>query len=277
MVNIGQYNTLTITKRVGFGLYLDGGDLGEILLPKKWAPEDANPGDELEVFIYLDSEDQFIATTQKPKAQVGQFASLKCKEVGRYGAFLDWGLDKDLLVPFNQQKQPMEAGRYYLVYLYLDQHTDRIAASAKLDRFLDKTPANYKAGDKVRVTIGGKSDLGYKAIVNNSHWGVIYFDTVFKPLRNGQQMPGVITKVREGGRLDVSVNPPVAKQVDQLGEKILAYLRTQPGGFAPLNDKADPETIKALFGVSKGVFKRTIGGLYKAERITILDNGIELR
>ncbi|MBY6186512.1 GntR family transcriptional regulator [Marinobacter hydrocarbonoclasticus] len=277
MVNIGQFNTLTITKRVGFGLYLDGDDLGEILLPKKWAPESANPGDELEVFIYLDSEDQFIATTQKPKAQVGQFASLKCKEVGRYGAFLDWGLDKDLLVPFNQQKQQMEAGRYYLVYLYVDQHTDRIAASAKLDRFLDNTPADYKAGDKVQVTIGGKSDLGYKAIINNTHWGVIYFDTVFKPLRNGQQMPGVITKVRDGGRLDVSVNPPVAKQVDQLGEKILAYLRSQPNGFAPLNDKADPETIKALFGVSKGVFKRTIGGLYKAERITILDNGIELR
>ncbi|MBY6017786.1 GntR family transcriptional regulator [Halomonas denitrificans] len=277
MVNIGQFNTLTITKRVGFGLYLDGGDLGEILLPKKWAPEDANPGDELEVFIYLDSEDQFIATTQKPKAQVGQFASLQCKEVGRYGAFLDWGLNKDLLVPFNQQKQPMEAGRYYVVYLYVDQHTDRIAASGKLDRFLDKTPANYKVGQKVRVTIGGKSDLGYKAIVDNAHWGVIYFDTVFKPLRNGQQMPGTITKVRDGGRLDVSVNAPVAKQVDQLGEKILAYLRTQPNGFAPLNDKADPETIKSLFGVSKGVFKRTIGGLYKAERITILDNGIELR
>ncbi|MBY5992456.1 S1 RNA-binding domain-containing protein [Ferrimonas balearica] len=277
MVNIGQTNTLTVVKRVGFGLYLDGGDLGEILLPKKWAPEDAQPGDELEVFLYLDSEDQFIATTQRPKAKVGQFASLKCKEVGRVGAFLDWGLDKDLLVPFNQQKQPMEAGRYYLVYLYVDQHTDRIAASAKLDRFLDKTPADYQVGDSVRVTIGGKSDLGYKAIVNERHWGVIYYNTVFKPLKPGQRMSGTIAKVREGGRLDVSVNPPVAKQVDALGETILAYLRKQPGGFAPLNDKADPETIKALFGVSKGVFKRTIGGLYKAERITILKDGIELR
>lgn len=277
MVNIGQRNTLTVTKRMAFGLYLDGDDLGEILLPKKYAPKDAKPGDELEVFVYTDSEDQFIATTQKPKAEVGQFASLKCTDVGRFGAFLDWGLDKDLLVPFNQQKTTMEEGRYYLVYLYLDEHTDRVAASAKIDRFLDKTPAQYKERQKVRVTIGGKSDLGYKAIVNDAHWGVIYFDTVFKPLKTGQRLPGVITKVREGGRLDVSVNAPVAKQVDKLGEEILAYLRQQPDGFAPLNDKADPALIKEIFGVSKGVFKRTIGGLYKAERITILKDGIELR
>ncbi|SHH78848.1 CvfB family protein [Ferrimonas marina] len=277
MVKIGQRNTLTVTKLVSFGLYLDGGDLGEILLPKKVAPKDAKPGDALDVFIYLDSEDQFIATTAQAKAQVGQFANLKVKEVTRIGAFLDWGLDKDLLVPFNQMKQPLEAGRWVLVYVYLDEHTDRIAASAKLDRFLDNSPANYKEKQKVSVVIGGKSDLGYKAIVNDSHWGVIYFNTVFKPLKTGQRMPGVITKVREGGRLDVSVSAPVAKQVDVLGEKILAYLRQQPDGFAPLYDKTDAETIKAVFGVSKGVFKRTIGGLYKDGRITILNNGIELK
>ncbi len=277
MVKIGQFNTLTVVKRMSFGLYLDGGELGEILLPKKVAPKTAEPGDALEVFLYTDSEDQFIATTARPKAVVGQFASLKVKEVTRIGAFLDWGLDKDLLVPFNQMKTPLEAGRWVLVHLYLDEHTDRIAASTKLDRFLDKTPANYKEKQKVSVVIGGKSDLGYKAIVNDAHWGVIYYDSVFKPLKIGQRMPGMITKVREGGRLDVSVNPPVIKQVDRLGEEILAYLRQQPDGFAPLYDKTDAEVIKATFGVSKGVFKRTIGGLYKDGHITLLDNGIALR
>ncbi|GAA5194121.1 CvfB family protein [Ferrimonas gelatinilytica] len=277
MVKIGQFNTLTVVKRMSFGLYLDGGELGEILLPKKVAPKTAEPGDQLEVFLYTDSEDQFIATTARPKAAVGQFASLKVKEVTRIGAFLDWGLDKDLLVPFNQMKTPLEEGRWVLVYLYLDEHTDRIAASTKLDRFLDQEPANYREKERVSVVIGGKSDLGYKAIVNDAHWGVIYYDSVFKPLKIGQRMPGVITKVREGGRLDVSVNPPVNKQVDRLGEEILAYLRKQPDGFAPLYDKTDAETIKAIFGVSKGVFKRTIGGLYKAGHITLLDNGIALR
>ncbi|GAA4878329.1 CvfB family protein [Ferrimonas pelagia] len=277
MVKIGQTNTLTVTKLVSFGLYLDGDDLGEILLPKKVAPKDAKPGDALEVFIYLDSEDQFIATTRKPKAQVGEFVSMKCIENTRVGAFLDWGLDKDLLLPHNQQKRPVEVGQYTMVHLYVDEHTDRIAASAKIDRFLDVTPAEYAEKEKVSVVIAGKSDLGYKAIVNNAHWGVIYYDTVFRDLKIGQRMPGYITKVREGGRLDVSIAPTVEKQVDRLGQQILSYLEKQPNRFAPLYDKTDADTIKRVFGVSKGVFKRTIGSLYKQGHITILKDGIELK
>ncbi|QIZ77466.1 S1 RNA-binding domain-containing protein [Ferrimonas lipolytica] len=277
MVEIGQYNTLEVVKKVGFGVYLDGDDLGEILLPKKWVPEGTEVGAKVEVFLYLDSEDQFIATTMKPKAQVGQFASLKCSATTDFGAFLDWGLDKDLLVPFNQQKKPFEEGRFYVVYLYVDQHTDRIAASAKIDRFLDKTPANYSNGEKVSLLIAGKSDIGYKAIINNEHWGVIYFDSVFKDLKPGMRMPGFIKKVRDGGGIDVSINPPVHKQADQVSDHIISYLQNQPNGFAPIYDKTDPETIKRTFGVSKAVFKRAIGGLYKSGQITILKDGIELK
>ncbi|WP_298442450.1 S1-like domain-containing RNA-binding protein [uncultured Ferrimonas sp.] len=277
MVEIGQYNTLQVVKKVGFGVYVDGDDLGEILLPNKWVPAGTEMGDMVEVFIYLDSEDQFIATTMKPKAQVGQFASLKCTSMTDFGAFLDWGLEKDLLVPFNQQKKPFEVGRYYIVYLYVDKHSDRIAASAKIDRFLDNNAATYSNGDKVNLLIAGKSDLGYKAIINNEHWGVLYFDSVFKDLKPGMRMPGFIKKVREGGGIDVSINPPAHKQADQLGDHIISYLKKQPNGFAPIYDKSDPETIKQTFGVSKAVFKRAIGGLYKNGRITILKDGIELK
>ncbi|WP_028115810.1 CvfB family protein [Ferrimonas senticii] len=276
MVQIGQYNTLKVVKQVGFGVYLDGDDLGQILLPNKWVPKETEIGDLVEVFIFLDSEDQLIATTQTPKAQVGQFASLKCTQVNRIGAFLDWGLDKDLFVPFSQQKVPFEVGRYYVVGLYID-NTDRIAATAKIDRMLNTSEPSYRNGQAVDLLIAGRSDLGFKAIINHQHWGLIYFDSVHQELKPGMKMQGFIKKVREHGGIDLSIAPPAHKQADQLQEHIIGYLNKQPGGFAPIHDKSDPETIKRTFRVSKAVFKRAIGGLYKAGRITILDNGIELK
>ncbi len=276
MVEIGQFNSLKVTKRKSFGVYLDGDDLGEILMPSKWVPDNTEIGDSLSAFVYLDSEDQLIATTQRPKAQVGQFASLKCTAVTHVGAFLNWGLDKDLLVPFNQQKKPLEVGRFYVVYLYLDD-SNRIAASCKIDRFLDNETPHYRPGEAVDLLIAGRSDLGYKVIINHQHWGVVYYNNVFKELKPGMRMPGFIQKVRQQGGIDVSINPPVHQQADQLSAQIIHYLEQQPRGFAPLHDKSDPDTIKRTFGVSKAVFKRAIGGLFKSGQITILANGIELK
>ncbi|MFI3245882.1 MAG: S1-like domain-containing RNA-binding protein [Ferrimonas sp.] len=276
MVEIGQFNSLKVTKRKSFGVYLDGDDLGEILMPSKWVPNNIEIGDSLSAFVYLDSEDQLIATTQRPKAQVGQFASLKCTAVTHVGAFLNWGLDKDLLVPFNQQKKPLEVGRFYVVYLYLDD-SNRIAASCKIDRYLDNEAPHYRHGEAVELLIAGRSDLGYKVIINHQHWGVVYYNNVFKELKPGMRMPGFIQKVRPQGGIDVSINPPVHQQADQLSAQIIHYLEQQPRGFAPLHDKSDPDTIKRTFGVSKAVFKRAIGGLFKSGQITILTNGIELK
>ena len=277
MAAIGRYNSLQVTKYTDFGLYLDGGADGEILLPKRYIPkgEELEVGDWLNVFVYLDSEDRLIATTQKPKVQVGGYASLKVAEINRVGLFLDWGLPKDLLLPHSEEKRPLQVGDYCVVYVYLDQRTRRITATARLDRYLDKTPARYAPGQEVDLLVVEQTDMGFKAIINNEHWGLIHNNEVFKFLRSGMRERGFIREVRADGKISLSLQPVGREAASSLSEQILAKLR-EAGGQLPLSDKSSPEQISSLFGVSKGNFKKAIGGLYKQGQIVIEADGIRL-
>ncbi|MNM99710.1 hypothetical protein D3C81_1122770 [compost metagenome] len=278
MALIGRFNSLQVVKHTDFGLYLDGGPDGEILLPKRYVPKDepCEIGDWLNVFVYLDSEDRIIATTQPPKVQVGGFASLKVVEISHVGLFLDWGLPKDLFLPHSEEKRPLQVGDYCVVHVYLDARTRRITATARLDRYLDKTPPNYTPGQAVELLVVERTDLGFKAIVNGKHWGLIHKNELFKFLRPGMQESGYIREVRADGKISLSLQPIGKVAADSLGEQILAKLR-EAGGSLALSDKSPPEVISRLFGVSKGNFKKAIGALYKQGLIVILDERIELR
>lgn len=274
--SIGKFNTLNVVALRDNGAYLDAGDLGEILLPNRYLPENCQVNDALTVFIYLDSADRLTATTDKPLAQVGQFVSLKVAQVNKMGAFLDWGLPKDVLVPFNQQHTAMEVGKYYLVRLFLDQRTERIVASSKLDKFLDIWPAEYRQGEQVSLIIGNKTDLGFKAIVNDLHWGLLYDNEIFQPLRIGKKITGYIKQVREDGRLDLSLTRVGKDKVIDFKDTLIAHIK-ENGGFSPLHDKSSPELIKNTLGVSKKTFKATVGNLMKNGIIVIESNGIRLK
>ncbi|CDF83073.1 GntR family transcriptional regulator [Pseudomonas knackmussii B13] len=278
MAAIGRFNSLQVVKHTEFGLYLDGGPHGEILLPKRYVPKDepTEPGEWLNVFVYLDSEDRVIATTLKPHVQVGGFASLKVVEVNRIGLFLDWGLPKDLLLPHSEEKRPLQVGDYCVVYCYLDERTRRITATARLDRYLDTTPANYRAGQEVDLLVVERTDLGFKAIIDGKHWGLIHKNELFKFVRNGMSEKGYIKEVRADGKISLSLQPVGQAARDDLGEQILEALR-QAGGRLELSDKSAPEDISRAFGVSKGNFKKAIGGLFKQGLIAIQDDHIELR
>jgi predicted RNA-binding protein (virulence factor B family) len=273
---IGKRNTLNVIAVTDNGVYLDGGDLGEILLPNRYVPADCKVGNSLDVFLYTDSADRLVATTEKALGQVGEFVSLKVVQVNKMGAFLDWGLPKDLLVPYNQQHTKMEVGKYYLVRIFLDQHTDRVAASSKLDKFIDIWPAEYQQGDKVKLIIGGKTDLGFKAIVNDLHWGLLYDNEIFQPLRIGKQIDGYIKQVREDGRLDLILTRGSKNKVNSFADKLLAHLEKN-NGFSPLHDKSSPELIQRTLGVSKKTFKATVGNLLKNGKLSIEKNGIRLK
>lgn len=275
MPQLGHSCTLKVVKILGFGAYLDAGELGEVLLPRRYFQGNVAVGDELEVFLYLDSDDLPVATTQKVKAQLGEFAYLRVAENTDVGAFLDWGLDKDLLVPFAEQHRPMEEGHSYLVYLYLDVK-GRITASSKVDKFVeDDGTGEFKARQKVKLIIANSTDLGYKVIVNHSHWGVLYKDEVFERLSFGQSKWGFIKQVRPDGRLDVTLHGGKETR-DKNTDTILRYLQRH-GGHAAVHDKSPPEQIKQLFGMSKGAFKKAIGGLYRQRIIVIENNGIRLQ
>ena len=275
MITIGQSYELEVVKAVDFGFYLDAENLGEILLPTKFAHADLVEGDTVDVFLYLDSEDRPVATTQEPKARVGEFAYLKVVDVTNVGAFLDWGLDKDILVPFAEQHRPMEVGRSYLVYLYIGDIDGRIIASSKIDKFLDdERPHDFKAQQSVDLIIANTTDLGYKAIINHSHWGVLYKNDVFERLSFGQRKKGFIKNVRADGKIDLSLQGGQETR-DKHAMIILRYLH-EHDGFAAVHDKSDPQLISDLFGMSKGAFKKTIGGLYKQRVISIDKDGIRL-
>ncbi|WP_354624986.1 S1-like domain-containing RNA-binding protein [Psychromonas sp. MME2] len=276
MVKIGAYNELTIIKRVDFGFYLDGWSEGEILLPKRYITDAMKVGDKVTVFLYFDSEDRLIATTQKAKAEVGQFASLKVIDTNRAGAFLDWGLPKDLLVPFNQQKIPMKVGFGYIVYVYQDDISERLVASSKLDRFLDKEPVNYKVGERVELLIADKTDLGFKAIINNKHWGVLFESEVFGEMGIGKKCVGYIKQIREDGKIDVGLTKVGYAKVDALAERILQTMKVHQG-FLQLSDKSSPEQIAKILKMSKGNFKKSIGQLYRSHLIDIEEKGIRLK
>ncbi len=273
MAEIGKYNVLTVVKDLDFGLYLDGDELGEILLPRRYVPINCTVDDELEVFIYLDSEDRLIATTEMPEATVGEFAYLQALEVGKVGAFMDWGLPKDLLVPFREQKVNIEKGKGYVVYVYLDDESRRIAASSKVEKFLDNIPPEYEEGEEVDLLIYNESDLGYKAIINNTHSGIIYANEVFKKIRKGDRFKGYIKKVRPDDKIDLMLDKPGYEKVDAIAQSILNILQ-QNQNFLKITDKSPSEEISAMFGISKKSFKKAIGALYKQRIISIDSDGI---
>ncbi|ABD80780.1 CvfB family protein [Saccharophagus degradans] len=275
MYRIGRSYPLEVVKRVEFGVYLDAGNLGEILLPNRVAPEGLEIGDSVKAFLYLDSEDRPIATTKRPRVQVGQFAYLQVVETTHFGAFLDWGLDKHLLVPFAEQHVKMLEGKSYLVYVYQDRRDGRIVASSKVDKFIDDDkPHRFKPRQEVSLIIANSTELGFKAIVNHSHWGVLYKNDVFQRLSFGQSVKGYIQQVRADGRIDLTLNGGY-KARDKNCQTILDYLKKQ-GGYAALHDKSDPAEISAQLGMSKAAFKKAIGGLYKQQVITIEEAGIRL-
>lgn len=275
MAKIGVFNNLKVIKEVDFGVYLDGGEHEEILLPSRYVPENCKVDDNIRVFIYLDSEDRFIATTETPYAIVGDFALLKVVAVESVGAFLDWGLRKDLLVPFGEQSPTMEAGKSYVVKIFVDKKSNRIAATTRLDRYLDNEPGNFHAGQEVDLLICSQTDIGYKAIINSTHWGVLYSNEVFQPLKSGQKTKGYIKKVRSDSKIDLSLHKPGYERVDDITDTILNALKEQ-GGFISVTDKSSPETIHKLFGVSKKTYKKAIGAIYRKKLITIESNGIKL-
>jgi len=275
MIKIGQSYELDVVKAKDFGFYLDAENLGEVLLPRKHAPDGLSVGDSVTVFLYFDSEDRPVATTQEPKVKVGGFAYLKVLAVTDVGAFLDWGLDKDVLAPFAEQHRPMEVGRSYIVYLYIDKLDGRIVASSKIDKYLDEEkPHDFRPQQEVDLIIANSTELGFKAIINNSHWGVLYKSDVFQRLSFGQKKKGYIKTIRPDGRIDLSLQGG-QKTRDKYAKIILIYLKNQKG-FAPVHDKSDPQLISKLFGMSKGAFKKAIGGLYKQRIISIEKDGIRL-
>ena len=275
MAQVGRINKLTVKGRRDYGLHLDGGGLGDILLPTRYVPHDCQPGDELEVFIYVDREDRLRATTRKPKATVGQFACLEVVENTSSGAYLDWGLDLDLFVPKSEQQGRMEEGKFYVVFVFLDKQTRRITASSKLDRFLDRQRPEYKEGEEVDLVIYDKTELGYKALVNFAHEGMLYDSEVFLRLTVGQQLKGYIKKIREDHKIDLALQQPGYQGVDDISLAILEIIKEQGGSIA-VTDKSKPEEIYALFGVSKKNFKKAIGALYRKRLITIDSAGVRL-
>lgn len=276
MLQIGKMNRLSVVKLVDFGLYLDGFEKGEILLPQNSMPDEVQIGDVLDVFIYLDSEDRIIATTQKPFVMVGEFALLRCVDVTNIGAFLDWGLQKDLFVPFREQKMKMQSGRSYLVYVYLDMESERVVASAKIDKYLDKTIPELNPGDEVKVIIADQTDIGYKVIVNQAFWGVLYENEVFSPLNKGEVMTAYVKKVRDDDKIDLTLHRYGYRKVEDTLDLILTRLEHQ-GGEIRLSDKSTPEDIYEAFGISKKTFKQAIGSLFKQRKIEITENSIKIR
>ncbi|WP_229603822.1 CvfB family protein [Vibrio parahaemolyticus] len=276
MIKIGQINSLEVIKKADFGVFLDGDDYGSVLLPNKHVPEGTELGDHIEVFLYFDSESQLAATIDKPIAQVGEWGLMKIEGINQTGAFVNWGIkEKDLLIPFSEQRARFTAGQNILVYVYTDKASGRIVGTTKFNKWLDKTPANYEVNEEVDLIIAERSQLGYKAIVNGKHWGMIFPSDVFGKLFIGKKLKGYIKQIREDGKIDLSLQKVGVAKMDDLSSKIIDLLEKK-GGFLPLNDKSSPEAIFDAFRTSKGTYKKTTGGLYKQGKIVIEKDGIRL-
>lgn len=268
MLQIGKFNSLKVIKQVPFGFYLDGGDDGEVLLPTKFADEACKVGDTCQVFVYHDSDSRLIATTQTPLAQVDECAFLKVVSVNNVGAFLDWGIDKDILVPYSEQDFPMAEGVSYVVFVYFDDETGKVAASTRLRDFLFEEGKNFTPKQEVDLLICGRSDMGYKAVINGSHLGLIFKDEVFKPLRIGQRTKGFIKRVREDNKIDLCFQFHDDGARNDLAEQIIDDLEAH-GGISTLTDKSSAQEISKRFNVSKNVYKKALGALYKQKRILL--------
>ena len=275
-IRLGEYNLLEVVKEVDFGVYLDGSEDGEILLPTRYVPQGCKPGDVLNVFIYLDMDERLIATTLQPYVKVGEFACLEVAWVNQYGAFLDWGLMKDLFVPFREQNMKMIKGNSYVVHVHLDEDSYRIVASAKIEKFLSKDMPEYTPGDEVEVLIWQKTDLGFKVIVDNKFSGMIFKNEIFTDVRTGMKMHAYIKQVRPDGKIDLELQKGGVKKVEDFADTFWEYIRSN-GGSTPLNDKTDADVIYSTFGVSKKTFKKAVGDLYK-KRLIVLEGeqGIRL-
>ena len=272
---IGRINSLRALRHAPPGLYLDGGEQGEILLPRRYVSHNFAVGDSIDVFVYRDSEDRLVATTERPHATVGEFACLKVLSVNRQiGAFLDWGLSKDLLLLFREQAAPVRAGQKIVAYIYLDPKTDRIAATTRLNRHLNRTMPAYRTGETVNLVIVDRTPLGYNAIVENAHLGLLFHNHVGAPLEPGRKLKGFVRAVRPGGKIDLSLDASGYKRVASLTDQIVEALKRN-GGRLEFDDDSSPEAIRGKFGVSKKAFKQALGALYKARRIQFLKPGIE--
>ncbi len=283
-IRLGEYNLLRVKEealREGFGevfgMYLDAGREGEILMPQKYVPEGTKPGDEIECFVYLDQDERPIATTEKPLALVGDFAYLACSWVDEYGSFLNWGLTKDIFCPFREQKKRMEIGDSFIVHIHIDEDSYRIVASAKIEHYLKEIDdtCELKRGSEIDILIWQKTELGFKVIVNNSYPGLIYEDQVFKYIHTGDRMKAYVSNMRPDGKIDISLQPLGIAAVEDFSTTLLNYMKDNDG-HCTVNDKSDPEEIKRQFHVSKKIFKKAIGDLYKKKLITLADDGLHL-
>lgn len=276
MIKIGQYNKLTAHRRSDFGWYLTNGDNpGEVLLPQRYVPEDMHRGNEIEVFVYTDSEDRPVATTERPLATVGEFAYLDVAAVNATGAFMDWGLAKDLLVPFNEQRSRIHYPGRYLVYVYLDDASGRVTGTTKVEKYLDNVIPHYKPGKKVDCLVYKEAPIGLGCIVDNLHRGMLYADETFRNLRPGDRVAAYVKKVRPDGKIDLTLNRPAVQRTATLGDRILAMMEINKDNFT-LNDKSDPEVIKAMLQCSKRDFKQAMGHLLRDGKIVKTEAGYAL-
>ena len=275
-IELGKYNQLKIVKEVDFGLYLDGGEEGEILLPARYVPYNYEIGQEIGVFIYLDNEERLVATTLKPYVQVGEFAYLQVSWVNQYGAFLDWGLMKDLFCPFREQKRKMEVGRSYIIHTHIDNESFRIVASSKVEKFLSPEKPPYAPDDEVGLLVWQHTNMGYKVIIDNKYQGLVYDNQVFRELEIGDSLKGYIMQVREDGKVDVALQRSGRQQTLDFADTLLKYMERN-GGRCYLHDKSPAEEIYDRFKVSKKVFKKAVGDLYKRRLIEITDHGLLLK
>ena len=274
MVNVGQYNTLKVIKEVDFGMYLDGGE-DEILLPKRYVPPGLKTGDEISVFIYHDNDGRLIATTQRPIAIVGEIAMMEVADVNTSGAFMKWGIMKDVFVPIALQEKRMRPGDHRLVMLFIDEKTGRVTGTEKIDKYLSNYELTVKDHDPVDLVVYQKTDIGYKVIVNSRHMGVIHSNEIFRELETGEKIKGFVKHVRPDNKLDISIGSKGYTRVPEEEGKIVSLLKDN-NGYLPYNDKSSPEDIYAFFGMSKKTFKMTLGALYKKRKITFTQTGTKL-
>lgn len=276
MLNLGQLNTLSALRQTDNGIYLIDEEENEVLLPNKYIPEGMKMGDEIDVFLYTDSEDRQIATNLIPKVYLYGYALLEVKDVAGFGAFFDWGLEKDLLVPLNQQARAVKVGEKHVVYLYLDDQTNRLAGSTKIGRTLLKLGIDLKVGEEVKALPYDESELGFSVVVNDKYQGMLYKNEIFESIEVGDELKAFVKKIRSDNKVDLSLNRFGYRAVDDNLEKLIDVLKAN-NGVLNLNDKSDPEQIKSKLGMSKKVFKKAIGALYKQKKIEISDTGIKLK
>ena len=274
-MKLGNYNTLKINRKVDFGVYLDAGDGVEILLPGKYLSDNVRVGDEVDVFVYKDSEDRLIATTEHPFAVVGEMAYLTVSQVNEIGAFLDWGLQKELLVPYSEQRQKMRKGKTYLVYIYVDDATQRIVGTAKIEKYVGNLLPKYHRGDKVDCIFYKQTEIGYRVIVDNAHYGMLYYDEVHGEIDEENHFAAFVKGVREDGKIDLTLSDKVENRVSALAERIMKFISIN-GGVMMITDKTNPDIIASTFSCSKKDFKKAIGALYKQKKIIIGDDKITI-